>query len=396
MPSLEYSVYPGQDDFIHDAARFTALVGGIGSGKSRAGVVKTIIAAASRPCLGMVTAPTYPMLRDATLRTFLELAGPLVCDFNKSEMTATLVNGSEVLFRSADNPDRLRGPNLHFWHGDEASLYDKDVWPVMIGRLRADGQAGRAWLTTTPKGRNWLYERQGELSVTRVRTRDNPWLSPEFVQSLEASYTGLFARQELEGEFVGFEGLVYEEFSRDTHAVAHAGPFVEVVVGVDEGYTIPSVWLVVGVDSDGRAHVVEEFYRRRVLQGDVVAEARRLNEVYGRPRFVADPSAAGLIAEMRSVGLWVTEADNAVFEGIQTVKTRLARAGDGRPRLTVAPSCANTLSELESYVWKEGRAGMKDEPEKVNDHAMDALRYACRAIERGGPLFVWEMRDDDD
>jgi hypothetical protein len=30
---------------------------------------------------------------------------------------------------------------------------------------------------------------------------------------------------------------------------------------------------------------------------------------------------------------------------------------------------------MESYVWKDGRDGVRDEPEKVNDHAMDALRY---------------------
>ena len=369
MPNLTFDVYPKQDDFIHDPARFTALVGGIGSGKSRAGVIKAIVAAASRPCLGMVTAPTYPMLRDATLRTFLDLAEPLVRDFNKSEMTATLVNGSQVLFRSADNPDRLRGPNLHFWYGDEASLYDKDVWPVMIGRLRADGEAGQAWLTTTPKGRNWLYQRQADMSVTRVRTRDNPWLSAEFVRSLEASYTGLFARQELEGEFVAFEGLVYDDFDRAVHVAAPPSSFVQVVAGVDEGYTNPAVIIPVGFDTDGRAWVITEFYQRRVLQGTVVQTARMFRDLYRVRAFYVDPSAAGLAAEMQQAGLTVIAANNSVAEGIQTVKARLARAGDGKPRLFVSPECANLLAELESYVWREGRGGLRDEPVKENDHA---------------------------
>lgn len=375
MPNLTFDLYPAQDDFVQCRDRFTALIGGIGSGKSHAGAVKDILAASEGRTLGMVTAPTYPMLRDATLRTFLDLAGPLVRDFHKSEMLATMVNGSEVLFRSADNPDRLRGPNLHWWHGDEGALYGKDVWPIMIGRLRAGGKAGRAWVTTTPKGRNWLYERQGEIAIFRARTRDNPFLASEFVVSLEASYTGQFARQELEGEFVTFEGLVYEDFDRGKHVVERGGPWARVILACDEGYTNPAVMLVIGADHDGRLHVLDEFYRRRVLQGDVVAAATRLCHQYRIGEIVVDPSAAGLIAEMRADGLAVQEARNAVFDGIQRVKQALACAGDGRPRLTISPSCANTLAEMESYVWKDGRDGVRDEPEKVNDHAMDALRY---------------------
>jgi phage terminase large subunit-like protein len=296
-------------------------------------------------------------------------------------MMATLVNGSEILFRSTDSPDRLRGPNLHWWFGDESAMYDKEVWPIMIGRLRADGRAGMACLATTPRGRNWLYERQNEMTMFRARTRDNPYLDREFIESLEASYTGSFARQELEGEFVSYEGLVYEDFDRGKHVTERHAEWKRIVVGVDEGYTNPAVLLVVGEDNDGRAHVIEEYYRRRVLQSDVVAEAKRLNQQYSPDVFVIDPSAAGLKADMRHAGLRVRDADNAVFEGIQTVKGRLAIAGDELPRLTISPSCANLIAEFESYSWKETKqSGVKDEPEKVNDHALDCLRYICQRL----------------
>jgi phage terminase large subunit-like protein len=178
--------------------RFSAFVAGIGSGKSFAGAVKGLHHAARRKCLGVVTAPTYGMLQDATLRMYLDLAGDALVKLNRSTMTATLTNGSELLFRSTDSPDRLRGPSISWWHGDEAALYDRDVWPIMIGRLREGGRAGHAWVTTTPKGRNWLYERQGEMTLFRAHTADNPYLDSGFVASLAATYTGLFARQELD------------------------------------------------------------------------------------------------------------------------------------------------------------------------------------------------------
>jgi len=366
--------------------RFTAFIGGIGSGKSYAGAVKALHVSAQHPGgLGLVISPTYPMLRDATLRTFMDVFGPAVTAFNKSEMVAETLSG-EVLFRSADNPDRLRGPNLHWGWIDEGGLCPPQTWEITIGRLRADGMAGPCWVTTTPKGRNWLYEQVDQMTVFRAATRDNPYLAPEFVASLEAAYTGQFAKQELLGEFVAFEGLVYDEFTRERHVVDRdAGPFAQVVAGVDEGYTNPAVILPVGFDVDGRAHVLPEWYARRVLQEEMVAQAVAMRKEHNISAFHVDPSAAGLIAAMRNAGLPVMEADNRVRDGIQNVKARLACAGDGRPRLTVSPRSPNTIAEFESYVWKQSKVGVKDEPEKANDHAMDALRYVLMG--RGGDGF---------
>ena len=53
-----------------------------------------------------------------------------------------------------------------------------------------------------------------------------------------------------------------------------------------------------------------------------------------------------------------------------------------RPRLTVDPSCSNACREFESYEWKPDT----DEPVKINDHAMDAIRYAVMHIDAGTPI----------
>ena len=207
----QIELYGTQYDFVTCTDRFTAFVAGIGSGKTFGGAVKGC-SLALPGTLGLVAAPTYPMLRDATLRAYQEILGNTM-ELHKGEMLGKLANGAEILFRSADNPDRLRGPNLHWAHLDEGALCPPGTWEVIIGRLRADGGAGPCFVTSTPKGRNWLYKHAGEMRIFRAHTRDNPYLSREFVDSLEASYTGKFAAQELAGEFVAFEGLVYDEFT---------------------------------------------------------------------------------------------------------------------------------------------------------------------------------------
>lgn len=378
-------LYDKQHSFVMCRDRFTAFVGGIGSGKTFAGAVKMLALCARKPQgLALVVAPTYPMLRDATLRTYFELFKGGIATFAKADMIMTLKNGWEILFRSASDPNRLRGPNIHCAHIDEGAICPAQTWDIVIGRLRAGGVAGPCWVTTTPKGRNWLWMRRDQITMFRASTHENRYLPREFVESLERAYTGAFAAQEIFGEFVTFEGLVYGEFDRDRHvAPPRRQAITRYVIGVDEGYTNPAVALVVGFDEDGRAYVVHEFYKRQVLQADFVQECAELARAYGAETVYVDPSSAGLIAALREVGLFVRGANNRVMDGIQAVKAALAVQGDGRPRLTVSPDCANTIAEFESYSWDKDRQGNTlDRPLKANDHAMDVLRYVILSEEK--------------
>ena len=159
----------------------------------------------------MVVAPTYDMLRMASLETFFEVAEPFVKTHNKSELVTELINGSRIYWRSADQPNRLRGPNLNWWWIDEgAYVKDDTTFKVLVGRLRRPG-IKRGWVTTSPCGYNWLWERfvrdrQAEdehtYALIKASTRDNGYLDPEYSADLEKQYTAGFSKQEIDGEFV--------------------------------------------------------------------------------------------------------------------------------------------------------------------------------------------------
>jgi phage terminase large subunit len=70
--------------------------------------------------------------------------------------------------------------------------------------------------------------------------------------------------------------------------------------------------------------------------------------------------------------------------------------GDGLPRLTVSPACVNVVNEFESYVWKKasGTGIVKDEPEKTNDHAMDAIRYLDKLLGEYSPAPQKQPKQD--
>jgi PBSX family phage terminase large subunit len=394
---VDIYLHQKQIDFVMTSEHHAAFVGGIGSGKSYAGCVRGIMAAGGQigteriptPNVGVVTAPTYGMLRDATLRTFLEIAGRAVVDFNKSEMRATIANGSEILFRSTEHYERLRGPSISWWFGDEAALYPREVRRIMLGRLRQHSRYGYNWLATTPRGRDWIYQTfavkaKPDYRLVRSKTAENPYLDPDFILALQDEYAGEFALQELDGEFIAFEGLVYPEFDVATHThrgVIDASRFKEVIAGVDWGFVNPGVILVGGVDHDGRITIVHEEYQRKRRIEDWAAIAAELKNVWGINRFACDPSEPDYIKHFRQAGCEASQADNRVIPGIQAVRQRLVVREDGLPRLRLTPSAANLTAEFGQYQWAVNRDGLRDEPRKANDHAMDALRYLVMAAD---------------
>ena len=152
-----------QRQFLESKRLLRAFVGGIGSGKSFIGALDMI--RRSKPDrLYLVTAPTYPMLSDATYRSLGDLAQMLDLVGPGDKKTSPppsikLRNGAEILFRSTDNPEMLRGPNLSGVWMDEASLSKQEAFDILIGRLREGGEEGWLTATFTPKGKaHWTYK----------------------------------------------------------------------------------------------------------------------------------------------------------------------------------------------------------------------------------------------
>jgi predicted phage terminase large subunit-like protein len=295
MPTIK-ATQP-QYDFLQNEARFRAFVGGVGSGKTYAGCLASLHAARDSE-RGAVVAPTYPMLKDAVIPTWNELADGGMAGFNKAEMRATMNNGAEVLFRSADKPDRLRGTNLGWFWMDEAALCGEEVWDILLGRLRLD--PGTAWITTTPRGHNWVYDTfvQGEsadYSITRSSSTENPHLPDAFLDSLERKYTERFRRQEVEGEFIAVEGALWNWDIIDYDA--NPPGMDRIVIGVDPAGGGPDeVGILVCGKSGGHAYVLDD----ASMKGSPNAWASAVASAYRRheaDRIVAERNYGGDMVE---------------------------------------------------------------------------------------------------
>ena len=207
----EFSLYPKQLQFRENQSLFRAFAAGIGSGKSKIGAYD-LICRAKPNRLYLVVAPTYGLMHDASFRTFEEVAQSLGLIVPGSIARGTMphmkifVNGgiAEIIFRSTENFEMLRGANLSGIWWDEASISKEGAYYILIGRLREGGELGWMTLTFTPKGKaSWTYKEfctgKPDTWFIRAKTSDNPFLADDFYRTRASKMSEKMRKQELDG-----------------------------------------------------------------------------------------------------------------------------------------------------------------------------------------------------
>ena len=126
-----------------------------------------------------------------------------------SEMRAELINGSAITFKSADNPDNLRGEGLMRVVMDEASRVSRDVWEEVL-RPAVSDTGGKVLFISTPKGKNWFYElwtrgfdpAHPDYKSWKFPTSDNPKVPAEDIEQARQSLPVDVFSQEYLAEFL--------------------------------------------------------------------------------------------------------------------------------------------------------------------------------------------------
>jgi phage terminase large subunit-like protein len=403
--------------------QITFFKGGVGSGKTFAGAHETLRQAFKYPgVVILVAAPTYRMLARATRKTLIDVCPPsLIRDFRQSKNELVLVNGSIVWFCSTDDPEHNRGTSVDRLWIDEPGQMIKSAYDILIARLRGSrpefGVHLPAWLTGTPKaGTRWLREEfeRGKPNRARVtvKTIENPHLPPGYVNFLRETYTGQYARQELEAEDVTFEGLIYPMLAEAIHypVERQSREMVAFYGGQDWGFTNPGVAVVFGVDANGRKHFFEEFRASNLRISGWVDGWQGLCDRYPVKQIFCGPDQPANIAEYQTAGLPAIAATDDVTPGIETCLSAFALK-DGLPGTTFSAAMAEAWVELVNYQWDRQRGDIEgsgfalknraEKPLKVNDHGPDAIRYGLHSRKTAlGETPSFEVRsaleDEDD
>ena len=230
-----YDPLPSQGRFQAARARFKGFSGPVGSGKSAALCFEALRQAyINRGRQGVLAAPTFAMLRDATLTGLFAGFEEHDIDFELKKSDGELLlkaPDSTVLLRSLDEPERLRGTNLAWFGIDELSYAREEAWLRLEARLR-DPKAEQlcGFGVWTPQGHDWLYRRfihdpVSGYECVRAQPFENRYLldkTPDYYERLESSYDPRFYRQEVLGEYLNSRAdRVYHCFNPAVHQVRH-------------------------------------------------------------------------------------------------------------------------------------------------------------------------------
>jgi len=396
---------PKQHGFLFCNAKEVMYDGAFGAGKTRILCYKAVQKALHKGNRVGLFRKTLTSLKATTLQVLLEKDGNLPPVLpkgsyihNKSDHVIKVREGGEIYYSGLDDPLRIASLNLGTACVDEAREMDKDEYHMLLGRLRntADPQRQICLATNPDSPSHFLFERfyrekDNTRAVFKSKSTDNFFLPQDYIDML-SKFSGQYRDRFVLGKWVAFEGLIYDNFDRDTHLVHRdLSEFQWFLLAIDEGYSDPAVCGLFGIDSDNRMHLIKMFYKRKVLPSQFV----KVVKYYGmaqimtlRPKdvklteweiphreFVFDPSAAGLIADCEKEGLPVYKANNAVFDGTQAVRDRLSVDETGKPFLTIekdGEGVDDWLTEVESY-----HLDKNEKPAKGLDHAMDMTRYAA-------------------
>ena len=314
------------------------------------------------------------------------LGGVFHFRLSKSENKLTVTGGGRkntyYLFGAADDTaaSLIQGITLAGVLLDEAAILNRAFLEQACARCSVPG--AKLWFSCNPQGpEHWFYKEwvckaeEKKLLHLRFTMADNPALDEAVRARYERLYTGIFYRRFVLGQWCRAEGLVYD-FDKERHVtkvLPEAGAYY---ISIDYGTMNPfsaGLWCVNG----GRAVRIGEFYycgreRGRLMTDREYADAvERLAAGRCIRRVVVDPSAASLIAELRSRGFRVRKAKNAVLPGIRLVAGFLQEG-----RLRIGENCRDCIREFGLYRWQEGA----DAPVKEDDHAMDEVRYFCATV----------------
>lgn len=219
------------------------LVSGRGSGKTRTGAEFTHRMSEAVGRIALVAA-TGPDARDIMIEGesgLVTIAPPgLRPHYEPSKRRVTWPNGCIGAIFSAEEPDRIRGPEHGYAWVDEPAHFAliQEVWDNLMFGLRI-GRRPRVVCTTTPKPRPWLKEliKAPTTRIARASTYDNlDNLAPTFADLVIKRYEGTrLGRQELHGEILeDVEGALWTwELIEPDRVPKPPDHFDRVVVGVD-------------------------------------------------------------------------------------------------------------------------------------------------------------------
>ena len=315
------------------------VLAGRGWGKTRTGAQDIAFYGLTKPNTRIaIVTPTFGDARDTCVEGvsgLLSCIDPdLIENWNRSIGELKLKNGTIYKTFSAEQPDRLRGPQFHrAWCDELGSWRDPETYDQLLFGLRL-GDKPQCIITTTPKPTDLLKGllNAKDIHITRGSTFDNVKnLADSAIQKLKEKYEGTrIGRQELYAEVLeDVEGalwnrrMIQEALLKDGEK---PNEYPRTVIAIDPAVTQSKQSNETGIIVASRGED-NKFYIREDLSGRYSPDAWARVAVENYYKYDADK----IIAEVNNGGDLVEKVVrtidmNVSYRSVRATKGKYLRA----------------------------------------------------------------------
>lgn len=407
---IEKEVNPHFEDFLFDwSTKFQFLVGGYGSSKSYHVALKLILKLLGEKRTALVVREVYDTHRDSTFSLLEEIVIDLGIDHKVkcmvSPMQIRFPNGSKIIFKGMDKPQKLKSiNNISIVWLEECSEIKYAGFKELLGRLRHPTLKLHMVLSTNPVSTdNWsfkhffkdeqnkrlvlddeeLYKRRtviiNDTYYHHSTADDNLFLPESYVEQLDEmkDYDPDLYRVARKGRF-GVNGVkVLPQFEVRPHEevmdfIDSNRTFLTFRVGMDFGFEESYNALVrLAIDKQRKhLYIYYEYYKNKMTDDKTAVEIAEFKETHERIR--ADAAEPKTIEFYRQQGFNMVAAKK--FQGSRLQYTKKVKRFK---RIICSDACANTIYELKPLTYKKNKNDeiISDEF-NLDPHTFSAIWYA--------------------
>lgn len=350
--------------------RFIINQGASRSSKSYSVAQLAVVIALNEPNLVIsIVRKTFPALRAGMMRDFFEILNTINLynkkNHNKTQHTFTFSNGSMIEFMSVDDQAKVRGRKRHYCIIDEAN----DLWEDDFLQLNLRTERKLIMMYNPSDRESWLYNLPEDKTNRIISTyKDNPFLGKEQIIEIESLKEKDEALWLIFG--LGQRAITKENiYSNFEFCSIKPEKFTKYVYGIDYGYTHPTAMVKIWYHED-ELFIEEIIYEKGLTTPDILYRINNAGITY-KDTIIAETARPEINEELRRANLTVINADKNIKAGIDAIK-----------RFKVYTNSQNIIKEYNSYTWAKRQGQLTDEPVKILDDAMDAIRYGGYYIKK--------------
>lgn len=364
------------DEMLQSDHRFILNVGGSRSGKTYAILQYILIyCLKNKDKVITIARKTFPSLRLGAYREFIEMLKTYeiykVENHNKTNNFYNL-NGNTVQFISLDQSMKLRGLKHDLVFIDEVNEVDKEEADQLFMRTN-----DKILMAQNPSdAMHWSLKLKSDADCLYLHSTyiDNPFLPQSIVNQIESykdTDEDLWSIYGL-GLPAKNNELVYNhyKFYDDKDLVLTVDEvdypqYEEIIWGLDFGYNHPTALIKIHINTDKRTIWCKEVIHQSYLTTNDLITLMKSHNI--TERIYCDSAEPKTIEEIRRAGFDAVSSMKEVKEGIDCIKGC---------HFFIHRESVKLQEELRRYKWKMKGEMKTDEPIKLFDDGLCAIRYA--------------------